>query len=181
MLIVSAVVVLVIGCSFHVNRSQASNIPHSDKMYFSNYIPTLTRACVTSASLFTLLKMGTISAPFSKKIVTQGPQSDIYYPTTWLGSWRTIRTITDIVSPSSSSTGDGMIVPPHFMKGLRVGDQFSYIASYVPYRDRVVRDRSKRSHLSEYSALQAVVFWEPDNPNSLEIRFEDRSVRSFNC
>jgi len=116
-----------------------------------------------------------LTTPLGSDIVTEGPgssESDVYYPSSWLGSWRTTRTITDITSSRDVPT-------PHFMEGLRVGDQFSYVTSYIPYKDHVVRDRTRRSHLSEYSPMQSVIFWEPGKPSSLEIRFEDRSVVSI--
>jgi hypothetical protein len=165
--------ILYLFCNEAMHSALASNVPHSDKIYFNSNLANLAKVSLTSMSLFTLLKTSMLTTPLGSDIVNEGlrsSESDVYYPNSWLGSWRTTRTITDITSSRDVPT-------PHFIEGLRVGDQFSYVTSYIPYKDHVVRDRTRRSHLSEYSPKQSVIFWEPGNPNSLEIRFEDRSVR----
>ena len=175
MLVAHAFILYLCCCSEAMPSARASNVPHSDKILFNSNLANLAKVSMTSLSLFTLLKTSVLSSPLGRDIVTEGPgssESDVYYPNSWLGSWRTTRTITDITSSRDVPT-------PHFMEGLRVGDQFSYITSYIPYKDRVVRDRTMRSHLSEYSPMQSVIFWEPGNPSSLEIRFNDRNVSQF--
>jgi len=177
---------LLVLLSIFIYQSFASCIPRNDKVSLSNDVARLTKLSVASCSLLNWMKSPDSAAAASpltdiREAISSAAskipgyaESDIYYPNTWLGSWRTTRTITDITSSTDVST-------PHFIEGLRVGDQFSYITSYIPYKDRVVRDRTRRSHLSEYSPLQAVIFWDPGNPNNLEIKFEDRSVRFSHC
>ena len=166
-------------------QSSASCNPRNLKASFGDDVARLTKLSIklASCSLLNLVQSPdsatAVASPFNdlreaisstaSKVPGYG-ESDVYYPNSWLGSWRTTRTITDITFSRDVPT-------PHFIEGLRVGDQFSYVTSYIPYKDRVVRDRTRRSHLSEYSPKQSVIFWEPSNPNSLEIRFEDRSVR----
>jgi len=164
-------------------QSSASCNPRNFKASFGDDVVRLTKLSIASCSLLNLVKSPdsatAVALPLNdlreaissaaSKVPGYG-ESDVYYSNSWLGSWRTTRTITDITSSRDVPT-------PHFMEGLRVGDQFSYVTSYIPYKDHVVRDRTRRSHLSEYSPKQSVIFWEPGNPNSLEIRFEDRSVR----
>jgi hypothetical protein len=161
----------------------ASCIPRNLKASVGDDVARLTKLSLASCSLLNLVQSPdsatAVSSPLNdlreaissaaSKVPGYG-ESDVFYPNSWLGSWRTTSTITDITYSRDVPT-------PHFMEGLRVGDQFSYFTSYIPYKDRVVRDRTRRSHLSEYSPMQSIIFWEPGNPNSLEIRFEDRSVR----
>lgn len=100
-------------------------------------------------------------------------QPDVFYPTDWLGDWKTTVSITDVTVRNGAEGND----LPLCIGTLKSGTEHSYVRKFIKYDGHVVRDRSSGDDFKSLcDADQVLSFWEPSNPNIRNLRFGNGKV-----